>query len=82
VKTVWKWISGVAAFIVAALFFFSKSKTKKKPSPKPPKNKVSEVMVEEINDDLTEELGVIKEATESDDPSKKLAILGNARSRR
>ncbi len=81
-KSFWKWFLSVVATIAAAFFFLSKTKQKKKSPTEPPKNKVTEVMVEKISNDLSENLDVIKKATESDDPSKKLAALGNARSRR
>ncbi len=81
-KAIWKWFMGVVATIAAALFFVSKVKKKKRSPNEPPKNKVREAMVEEIHSDLTESLDVIEKATSGDDPSKDLAALGNARSRR
>ena len=80
-KTIRKWFLSVGAIVAAAFFFLSKTKKKKSPT-EPPKNKVTDAMVEEIHSDLTESLGVIEKATESDDPSKELAALGNKRSRR
>ena len=73
---------GVVAAVAATLFFLSKTKKRKALPTEPPKNKVTEIMVEEIHSDLTESLDVIEKATESDDPSKELAALGNKRSRR
>ena len=81
-KTIWKWFLSVVAIVAAAFFFLSKTKKKKKSPTEPPKNKVTDAMVEEIHSDLTESLGVIEKATERDDPSKELAALGNKRSRR
>ena len=82
-NTIWKWFLSVVATVAAALFFLSRVKKSKNRLPVgPPKNKVTEVMAEDINNDLTEGLDIIVKATESDDPSKELAALGNKRSRR
>ena len=81
-KAIWKWFLSVVATVAAAFFFLSKTKKKKSSPTEPPKNKVTEVMVEEIHSDLTESLDSIEKAAKSDDPSKDLAALGNARSRR
>ena len=66
-KALYKWIASVAA-VIAAAFFVLKSLSKRK--------------AEEIADDLEDGIGKITTATDSDDPAKELADLGNMRSRR
>tara|TARA_R100000988_G_C3954154_1_gene142694 strand:+ start:313 stop:558 length:246 start_codon:yes stop_codon:yes gene_type:complete len=80
-KSFWKWAMSVVAAIAAALFLFKKKK-KKKPEDAPPSHEVTEVFVEEINDDLEEELGKVEKATKGSNPAEELANLGNTRSRR
>ena len=72
---------GVVAAIAATLFLFKKRKPKKTEDA-PPGHEVTEVFVEESNDDLEEELGKVDKATKSSNPAEELANLGNTRSRR
>lgn len=81
-KTIYKWIASVAAFIAAAFFLFRKKTERKSKSIDAPKNPVVSVVVEEINDDLQEGLGSVSDALSDDDPADSLADLGNSRSRR
>tara|TARA_R110001583_G_scaffold187396_1_gene348708 strand:- start:1291 stop:1536 length:246 start_codon:yes stop_codon:yes gene_type:complete len=81
VKSLWKWFIGVATAIVAALFFFKKSKTTPKQEA-PPSHEVTEVFVNQINEDLKEDLSKVDKATKGSSPAKDLANLGNTRSRR
>ncbi len=79
-KTFWKWLVGVVTAIVAALFIFRKNK--KSPSKdSPPKNPITEVVVEQINDDLEEEVSKVKSAVEGSSAAEDLAKLGDLRSR-
>ena len=61
-KSLWKWFIGVATAIVAALFFFKKSKTTPKQEA-PPSHEVTEVFVNQINEDLKEDLSKVDKAT-------------------
>lgn len=78
-KTFWKWLVGVVTAIVAALFLFKKRKQSTKQ--KPPKNPVTEVVVEQINDDLEDEVTKVESALTGSNPAEDLAKLGDLRSR-
>mgnify|MGYP003633938376 CR=1 FL=1 len=81
-KTIYKWVASVASVIVAAFFLFRKKTTRKGLPMDAPVNPVVSVMVEEINSDLDEGIDSVSDALNDDDPSDKLADLGNVRSRR
>jgi hypothetical protein len=82
VKALYKWIASVAAVIAAAFFVLKSLSKRKKPPARAPVNPVADVVAEEIADDLEDGIGKITTATDSDDPAKELADLGNMRSRR